>query len=147
RGQRLVDRAALGDREQPRLLRVVERAFECDASLDPLDAALSALAFLAVLFVVARVGEPDLDALERPALLARIEADRHRGAGPEGGGQQVVGIGAGIPPPRRERLVADEAMPSRLDLLLERSRTAPDHDLAGHATSFGGRFSGSRAAG
>src|SRR4029453_7137262 len=83
RRQRLMDGASLRDREQARALLRLERARQLDLSLDALDAALSTLAFRTVLRVLARVAEPNAHALERPALPARAEVDRHQGAAAE----------------------------------------------------------------
>src|SRR5258706_2458983 len=135
RRQRLVDGAALRDREQARALRGVERAGELDLSLDALEAAGPALALRAVLRVLARVTEPDARAFEGPALLARVELQGHRGAAAERREQEVVGVRTGLRAARRDRLVAREGVRTRLGPLREGCPAARDDELAaGHVS-------------
>src|SRR5712692_937144 len=128
-----VHRAAVGDLEQPLPLLGAERAGQADLPLDAIEHALLRLALRAVLGVDLRLLQPHRDPLERPLLAPRVHGDRHGGAGPQRGQQQVIGRGARVRPARLHRLIRDETMTARLDLLGEPGGAA-SHDHAGHVT-------------
>src|SRR5215467_7740885 len=83
--QRAVHRALVGDLEQPRALRGVERALQRDAALDAVELPFLGLALRAINRMDFLMRERDRDALERQLLVVGIEPQRHRAAGAEAG--------------------------------------------------------------
>ena len=71
------------DMLQPLARVLIERTFDRDLLVDPVDQAFLGLAALAVFRVDAAVGEFDRDPFERELLAVGVEAQRHRRAGAE----------------------------------------------------------------
>jgi hypothetical protein len=97
-----VHRPSVGDLEEARALRVIERTLERDELADLVAPALARLAVGAVGRVDLAVVERDGHRPERPAVALGVEAHRHRRAGAEAR-QQEVGHQAGAGCRRRGR--------------------------------------------
>ena len=101
RRQGPVHGAAVGDLQQALLLLLVERSCDLDFAFDPVEHALGKVAGLALRGMDLGVFQANGGGLERPTLAVGVHAQRHRGAGAEGGHQQVERcqqeVGRGIP--------------------------------------------------
>jgi len=112
-----VDRAAIGDLEQPGPLLRVEIAFQADFPGDLIDPPVARLAVGTITrmnFIMLKV---NADPGQRPVLARGIEAQRHRSASPEGSQQQIVWIGPAVVAPRRRRLVGAQTVAARRNVL------------------------------
>ena len=120
-------RALVRDLQQPPTLLLVERAEQLYLALDPVEPRRLRLARVAVGGVHPRVAQSDRDCFEWPLLTARIHAYRHRRTGAQSGEQEVVGVGTHVGPACRDRLVAEEPVAPRDDLLHEARGATADH--------------------
>ena len=121
-------RAAVGDLHQPGLLLVAERALQRDLALDAVQLALLSLTLRAVLGVDLRVLQAHGDGLQRPLLASRVQRERHRRSGAEGGQQQIVGVGPGAVTAGLDRLVGHELVRPGGDVRGERGGDAANDD-------------------
>src|SRR5579871_421539 len=129
--ERPMHRALVRDLDEPGPLRVVERPLEVDGAMEAVRRGLSG-DFL--------VADNHPYALERPTLLLRVEARRHRRTGAEAGGEQLVGAGTRTEPADIERLVGEEPRAAHTDLDLEGARACLlDMHVAARIVGGGGR--------
>src|SRR5437773_1565498 len=96
RRERPVHRTHVGDLSEPPALLLGQPTGQHELALDLVELALLGLAVGAVRGVDPGVREAHGDAVERPALLSRIQRERHGRSGAEGDQQIVVGRRAGV---------------------------------------------------
>src|SRR5437660_1611678 len=124
-----MDRTPVGDLEQPGALLLRKVAGDRDLALDPIEHALCGFTFGAVVGVDPRMAQANRHAANRPPFPSRIQRDRHGRSGAEARQQQVVRPEPPVGPSGGHRLVGDQAMTPRCDLLGESvSPTMHDHD-------------------
>jgi hypothetical protein len=126
-----MDRALVGDVEQPCPLIAIEGPHELYIALYLVDNPDFCFAVLAVGRVNPRVAKAYSDALQGPLFAPGIQPDRHGCARPECREQEVVGTWAGIRSADRPRFIAHESVRAYRDLLGESLRISVNQDLAG----------------
>src|SRR2546425_9417957 len=128
RRERPMNRTLVGDLEQPGALLLRKLAGDGDLALDPIEHALCGFTFGAVVGVNPRMAQANRHAADRPPFPSRIQRDRHGRSGAEARQQQVVRPEPPVGPSGGHRLVGDQAMTPRGDLLGESVPPAtPDH--------------------
>src|SRR5690606_28972154 len=127
--ERAMDGATVGDREQFGMLRLVEIALDLDPAAEDVGP------FLILFLPVRHAGA---DAVDGPALAIGKEAQRHRRAGGEPGGEQIIGSRARSEPAGAFGLVGDEGGLARAHRELELAE--PRFLGTGVETAFGGRW-------
>ncbi len=130
--ERAVDGAAVSDGEEALALRVVEVAVEGDRAAEAVDLALFRLARGAILRVEPVVLDVDRDAFERPVLAVGVHPQRHRGARPERGAEEIVGRRSLVRPTDGDRLVGDEGVLANGDAGAEAGGRGVDGDAMVH---------------
>ena len=124
-----MNRALVRDFQQPLLLIGAERSRELDLQVDVPDRFALALAVHAVFGVNALVRQTHEHVLERPLLLARVHAERHRSAGAERRQQQRVRVRALIGAAHGVRFVDEEEVSVSGHPLQKRGSAATHRDL------------------
>src|SRR6266550_3253821 len=129
RRERPMDRTLVGDLEQPGALLLRKLAGDGDLALDPIEHALCGFTFGAVVGVNPRMAQANRHAADRPPFPSRIQRDRHGRSGAKARQEQVVRPEPPVGPSGGHRLVGDQAMTPRGDLLDESVPPAMhDHD-------------------
>src|SRR3989441_7481752 len=124
-----MDRALVGDLEQPGTLLLRKFAGDRDLALDPIEHALCGFTFGAVVGVDPRMAQANRHAADRPPFPSRIQRDRHGRSGAEARQQQIVRPEPPVGPSGGDRLVGDQAVTPCGDLLDESVPPAThDHD-------------------
>ena len=122
-----MDRTLVRDLECFDSLLLREVSLQGDLALDAIEHALSGFTFGAVFGVDPRMTQAHRHAGERPLFPSRIQRDGHGRSGAERSQEQFVGSRPSIGSPGGDRLVGDQAVAPRRDLLDESLRAAAYH--------------------
>ena len=112
-----MDGAAIGNRQQPCTLFLVQDAFELDVSFNEREFGRARFAIGTIFSVDTRVTEANRDSLQWPLLTPCVQFDGHGRARANCRKQQVIRRRAGVGSAYRCRFVADQSMGAGDDLL------------------------------
>src|SRR5438309_1687703 len=122
-----MDWTLVGDLELLDALLLREVSLQGDLALDAIEHALSGFTFGAVFGVDPRVAQAHRHAGERPLFPSRIQRDGHGRSGAERSQEQFIGSRPSVGSTGGDRLVGDQAVAPRRDLLDESLRAAAHH--------------------
>jgi hypothetical protein len=128
--ERQMDRAAIGNRQQPPTLFLVEDAFELDISFNEREPGSARFASGTIFSVDARMTEANCDTLQCPLLTPCVHRDSHGRARAKSSKQKVVRRWAAVCSAHRCRFVAHELMRAGDDLLGKTGRCTSYDDNA-----------------